>query len=443
MYARPLLVPLLCFGLVSACLDGGVEKPEGADSAEDSGGTDTADSSDTADSTDTAEAVPPCAGETWGALADPDAAIHVRADGSDEGSGSATDPVATLAAALALSRVAGAPDTVFVGPGEFVAGLTLRADDGDGVGDDGLALLGCSTDETTLVADDEDAPLIKIGEATGVSVASLTLSGGRRALWIWSGAEVAVSDVIVDGSTRVGVVVDGVSTVASLEGVEVHDPVPETDSDGVEVGYGVLIDGATVTMTGGGVWGATRLGILADAAILDLSDLTVDGTAPDASGELGRGIQVQSLSTPTLTDVQLTGNTDAGLASIQSFDLVLERVLVDGTLGVAVPDTGEESGDGIVVSQGGDDTDHVDVSYFNATITSCEVTASARAGIVVDETTGVLTDNVASSDNGLTDSGVSLFAQNGAVVSGPDTVVALSEAVSFNWRPVVPDSLSE
>lgn len=406
MHTRLAPCRILLLGMTAACA-GADATPSTTQQAPPPGGSDTGDG----------DPIGPCDDGGWGSLAiDPDLAIHVRATGSRTGTGSPSDPVSGLDEALVLTR-AGTQKTIFVGPGTFATDLSLSGDLGGGTTDDDTQILGCAAGETILQADDADAPVLRITGATGVAVADLTVWEGTRGVQIWGGAEVRLVRLQVLESMRSGVIVSGPETLADLQDVEILDPQATLDDAGVSAAYGLVADGAVVSMTGGGVYRATRVGIFADRADLSLDGVTVEDTAQDGDDLLGRGIHIQDLSQATIEDTELSGNHDAGLSSIQSLSLVLDGVRVDATALADVGDGSTEAGDGIVVSQGGDDLDEYPASTFDTQLSDCTVTGSERAGIVFEAVSvSVLSGNTAGSDNAESQGGNSIYGQNGAEI---------------------------
>jgi len=172
------------------------------------------------DTDDTGEvAVHPCLEGCWADA--PSDALYVCEEGDDAAVGSAEAPLLTIAAAVEASREEDAPRSIRIGGGTYVETLSLYT--AAGTVDDGLSLTGCAAEEAVIQAEDDDAPVIKVSAVDGLSLADLTLKGGRRALWIWQGAQVTVDGVIVEDSTRVGVVIDGSTTLLTADGLEVHD----------------------------------------------------------------------------------------------------------------------------------------------------------------------------------------------------------------------------
>ena len=127
------LLPILVLGCSNAADD---------EVADDNGADD-----DIAADDDTEAATTACGAGDWGFITDPDNSIHVRVGGSDEhGDGSAANPLATLGAALVLSRDRSDNKRIAVGPGEFPTNLnivdnTVDSNDGQAT-DSGLSIEG-------------------------------------------------------------------------------------------------------------------------------------------------------------------------------------------------------------------------------------------------------------------------------------------------------------
>ena len=379
---------------------------------------DTGDDDDAADDDDTAPSGP-CADGVWGLIQDPDSAIHVRADGSDDGDGSAEAPLASVLAAVELAR-AGGGSRIAIGPGTYPTTVSLSGEAGDDPTDSGLVIEGCSSDEVTLEADDAMEPVIKISESTDVRLAGFTTQGGMHALAIWSGATAEVDQVVVRDASRAGVSLAGWDTEVVLQQVQVHDMLADAGADG----YGIEVQEATVTMTGGGVWNARVVGFLATLASVELTGVTVQGTQPAADGSLGRGIQLQEMTIGTIQDAVITDNYDVGLYSILSLELTLQDSTISGTIAGIVPGEDYTTGDGIRITQG---DGAFDPSGLIATLTGNTASGNARAGILIQDITGELTGNTAGGDNGMSEDDLSIYAIGNAVMTGADPYIYLDE----------------
>lgn len=399
-----------------------------ASCTKDPGETDT-DPPDTDDTDDTGVDAGPCA-SGWGAITDTDA-VHVRADGDDAGDGTIDAPVATLDAALVIVR-AGGPKRIAVGPGTFPTSLSLAHDLGAGVSDDGLAIQGCSPEETTFEASDPEAPVLKATAVEGLTLAGFATSGGRRAIWLWQGADVAMSDVTIRGAERLGLCMDGSITALTAENLSVTDTV----SDDGAFGYGISVQGSTIAMTGGEVSGSQGVGIFADFAVVDLDGVTVSGTTADTDGRFGRGVQLQGLTAGTLTNLVLSDNRDAALYASQALDTTVSGLTISSTSAITL-DSGSTTGDGIVITQGDAGEDP---ATYQVTVEDNHIAGSSRAAIVLEGVTAAVSGNVAT-DNGYSVDGTSIVAQDGAVVSGSDAVFVTTSALEVEHTALVVDPL--
>lgn len=356
----------------------------------------------------------------WPSVADP---VYVSVDGLPDGDGSDTDPVDTLAAALAITR-ASATREIAVGPGTFEGGLELGEEaDGAGTTDDGLVVQGCAG-ETTVSAPSGEDPVIRVGSRAEVALADLVLSGGSRSLWAWQEAALELDAVTIADSEGVGAIFAGASVQAT-----------DLSVTGA-AGYGVAVQGASLDWSGGGVTGATGVGVLLHG---DGTDVSLDGleVADTEAGDelLGRGVQAQDYASLAAADVRLSGNADTAIMVVRSV-LTATRLSVEG-VGAATLGDGTETGDGIVLSQGSDGKGLVDPSAFASTIhDSLAISACDRAAIVAADVVVDLADNVASSDNGLTMDGTSFFLQGVATNIGTDPTYTLDAASALTFDDV-------
>lgn len=363
----------------------------------------------------------PCGDGTWGDLTAPTSAIHVRADGDDAADGSLDAPVATLEAALTLSRARSSDKTIFVGPGTYsVTELTITDDAGDGATDDGLTIDACA-DEVTLEAGDDGSPVVRVSAASDVTLARLDLVGGTRSLFIWNGAIVTLHKINIKEGRYAGLVIGGHETLVGGEHNSVSDTSGSSDDLGAEAegGFGIGISGATVNFTQTFVRNARVAGVFVDSDARDggvaFEDLTVEGTSADAEGRYGRGVHAQDVASLTLTDCTLTDNQDAGVFVLQASEVSLIGVAVDATAAGVVPDSDETSGDGIVITSVDETGDLFNPADFDATLDGNTVTTAARAGILLEGVEATADGNSASGD------GEDLVMQGDAIVTGADS----------------------
>lgn len=366
----------------------------------------------------------PCADGGWGYVVDPEQAVHVREDGSAEGDGSRDAPVSSLAEAITLARARGTEQEIAFGPGSFpTARAPLQSDAGGGLSDEGLAIHGCGPDETRLVADWDDEPLIQLVEVEGFQLAGLTLSGGRLTLLASGGASMTLTDLVVTDATLAGIDMEGGDHV--LDDVFVRDVLVEPLSD-VDVGFGILAHNATVTMRGGGVHNATTLGFFADGADLTLTDVVVEDTRPSPDGTFGRGVQLQGFTNADIRGGRIADNADAGVFSVLSYQLDIQGVEVSGVSAGGVPDTSDTTGDGIVLTRG---EGSPNVEGFTATLADNHLSGYSRAGVLIDGMPTTLGENTLSAD-GL---GEGIYVQDNADVTGETEAVIEDAALVINY----------
>jgi hypothetical protein len=424
---------LVMLPLLAACGD---KDDTGADTAPDSPVDTQPDSPvdtgpDTAVDTDLPAdpAIEACGDGTAGFITSPELAVHVWASAEPDGDGSWGHPFQDLSSALDATRLLAESDRrIAVWTGEYEANLRLSAH----AGDDGTVIQGCGMDEVFVDPSDDAAPVVMVSEAQGVTLEGLCTRGGTRNIQIWSDAVVLVHQVRSTDSAQAGIVVHGAATMATLTDVQVHTPIPGADG----LGYGIAIqEGATASISGGSVSGATAVGVFVDDANeVDISDLAISDTVTDASGLYGHGLQVQADTVAVTVDATtFTDNQGAGVFVLQGLGFVLTGSTVDATAAAGIPDSVETTGDGVVISRG---DGNINPATFVATLEGNTISGSARAGLLLDGVTAALSSNVLSGNGYGAD--VAL-AQDSAIFSGTDDVTELAEedALELNLVPLV------
>jgi len=346
------------------------------------------------DKTDSGGASPPCADGAWGLIADPDAALHVsQQQGSASGDGSLSDPLNDLNDALDLLADAGL-SAIAIWPGSYsTETLNILGDAGQG----DTQLQGCSCDEVTVSAQSDDESVILVRDATDFQLAGITLQGGTRALDISGavGSDIRIEDVAVLQSQLAGVVIDGPETIASVQQLQVAQTVASNETS-VELGIGLVIDGASVELYDSSFADSTLVGVLADnAASISFDEVTVSDTQ-QASGQLGRGIQLQGRTSGTISNCHLLDNHDAGLFALLAPDLVLTDNEVDGVGASDLADhKGVTSGDGIVISAADGTKANYDASDYLVSLSGNTVSgwAVGRAGVYLENVHAQLEGN--------------------------------------------------
>jgi hypothetical protein len=396
---------------------------------------DTAPSADDTARGDTGEqVVPPCAdGGGWGYIdpTDPEA-VHVREGGDDEsGTGTAAQPLASVQAALDLTRASAGERIIAVGAGSFELNLTLSRSD------DETTIQGCGPAETVFEGADDEAPVLLVTGSSGITLEGISTRGGTRGIQAWSAATITLHDILVESSRAAGVIIHGNGTVASLEEVYVHGTLSVDDGSG---GYGLAFqEGAEVAMTGGGAYDNTAAGIMvSDVESVALHGVIVEGTLQDRQGRYGRGVMIQDFASSVIIDEgsEIRDNHDAGVFALAPLSFTMSDSTVRGSLASVIPGIEDTSGDAVVVTRG---TDKLDPSLYLAALTGNVIEEFERAGILFDGVTA------AESDNTIAASDLQVVAQGQADVDS-DRVILLDDehALVLNLEPMLtlPPSVS-
>jgi len=407
----------------------------------------------------------------WGAV--PAAGrLYVDPAASSGGDGSLAAPFDTLDAALAESRVSGAL-SIAIASGDLSGTWVLGEDD------TGLEIAGCGRQSTLIEGVEAEQgpngelvlqPAFDVRDpgTANITIRDLGVVAARRALLVQRGAgalgPITVARVDVLQAVRVGVLIDGGSTVAHLDDVVVED----VATDGGDFGWGIAVQtgrqlasefaGPTV-LTNVEVRDVTGLGILADGAFLEVTDSLVTGVLPTASGLLGRGVQMQQFSQGCLDGLEATGNSDAAVflespgRAIYDVDgggdpvvvSVTPIELLDSTLGstsaVTLPG-GEDTGDGLVATHWSPGTPQT-AEEFQVVIDGTEIAGNPRSAMIAETVTASLGTNGIFSKG----SGYPVVAQGGAIVEAigggppPDAPVELGpgQELALDAVPIVLD----
>lgn len=365
---------------------------------------------------DTAAVPPPCADGSWGFVGDPDHAVHVSATaGTSAGDGTATDPVADVATALALVESDASLTALALWPGSHVASIRLGlASDGSSPYQD-LAIAGCGPAESSLTAADDAEPVLTLTEVSGVHLEGLAIEGGTLALHLRGAPDVTIDEVTVRGSRMAGVVIDGPYTVVQASGLVVEQTQAEIlKTSGTSLGIGIVVDQGSLTLDGGSIAGSTYVGLLVNAAAqLSLTGLTVSDTSA-SEGAFGRGIQIQGVDDVSLDTVTVSGCQDAGIFALLPLDFQASDCLVEDIASAAGDGA---SGDGIVIT-GDDGVGEYAASNFAVTLDDNTVarweSGSDRAGFYLENVWAGLAGNDPVDTQ-------EILADERAVLSGSDT----------------------
>lgn len=360
-----------------------------------------------------ARAAGPCAGGGWGDISNPNNAVHVAVDGNDKNDGSSGKPLATLAVALLATR-AGGPQAIAVHPGSFTTNLELYHVVAGSISDDDLVIEGCSPQETTLASGHPGKAVLSYDEVDSLVLRGVELSGGDRALRAFSGANGALTDVVIDGASRAGVVLDE----ATLSFTEVK--ITNTTTSSGSAGWGISVNESTLDWSGGGVDEAVEFGIFAHDSDLTLDDLDVTDIDANASGYLGRGLHMQE-GTADLDDVRFARVHDAAVFGRRVDDATLVGIVDDDTQDGLIPSSSDKAAEGIVMTRAGSTAA---VSNFTVSLEDCDLDNNNRAAVLLDGVTATLDGTTGSGNGGPIPPGWSapavIYYQDSAAVSGPD-----------------------
>ena len=404
--------------------------------------------------------------------------IYADASASEGGDGSAASPFPTLDEAIAEARATGVRSIVLA-PGEYSPGedsgrYTLSNNVADWLDSD-LEIAGCGREETLLVGVEAEEqvgdelvmrlqPVFDItgDTTTGIHVHDLAVVGARRGIIVRLGAgasgPIVLERVDVLDSLRMGVLVDGSTTVAHLLDVLV-DGVESEDGEfgwgiGVQTGMWLLDDVPEPTVLQDVVvTGVQGFGVLADGGWVEITDTEVTDVAK-VDDLLGRGVQLQQWTRGTLEDVTVSGASDASIFlespgrmvspdevhPVEVYDCVLGPTLEASLPGVA----DETAADGLVATQWLDPPSGA--GDYLVVVDGTELVGNPRTHVLADAVTmEVGADNIFGEGTGYP-----LASQGGAVVQGigggepgyPPVVLSGAEALELNREPVVLDDLS-
>lgn len=285
--------------------------------------------------------------------------LHVDAGATPGGDGSFAAPFDGLDGAVEASRSSGERQIVLA-PGDYAGTWLLSGS----LGDNGLDIAGCGVDETLLQGVVRSTPippdqfidrLQPVFDVTGAKTADLSIrdlstDGGRRALIVRDGAgasgPIVLERLDVLDSVRLGVLIDGSTTLVHMTDVRVDGVSPENGNFGwgisVQSGrpVGVAFD-ESLLFSRVDVNDVQGLGVLVDGGFVEFEDVSVQGVQK-AGGVLGRGLQMQNWSAGTLLGLSSFGNSDAAVflespgrpeAGAGPTELPIPILLEDCTLG--------------------------------------------------------------------------------------------------------------
>lgn len=239
---------------------------------------------------DTAASEAPCETLDWGGYSALPQTVHVSADASSGGDGSASAPLQTLGEALERTAGQDAP-VIALWSGTYAGQPDIGPDH------DGLTLIGQCAEEVILdVSGDEGSFGLDIDGASDITLIGLTLTGGPYAALVVEDASVEARDVRVVDNTYVGVF--HISGPLSLSDSLIRDT---WELDPETPGFGLISYGGPLTVTDSTIEGTRGVGVFLDASDTSLERVTLSDTA-------GVGVFAQR-SALSLTDVSVLETT--------------------------------------------------------------------------------------------------------------------------------------
>jgi hypothetical protein len=271
-----------------------------------------------------------CGLGAWAGIDRSGAVVHVARWGSSDGDGSETDPVDSIAGAVALAAD-GAAEVVAVDLGVYVGSLSFSR------AISALRIEGRCAAGVVIEGDDLGSPTVGV-LGGDVTLRNVTLRGGFPASFAGQleggvPTTLALADVIVEDADS-GVVGSGSATRVDLQRVEIRGTrTSALDADG----------GARIVAQQCVIEGARRVGVRArgPGSLLEILDSEVRGTEVD---ELGSGISVVAEDGGSVLGVRLVvaDGTGPGIVARTGGSVVCESctILGNALAGVAALDGG-------------------------------------------------------------------------------------------------------
>jgi len=159
---------------------------------------------------------------------------------------------------------------------------------------------------------------VTLRETTIKDTQSAESGGNGYGIDVYGGADLSLESCQVSGNMAVGLFAEGTGTSVTLRETSITDNLPNANEQG---GYGVeILDGANLSAEECEVSANTAAGIVAydSGTTVMLRETTIQGTLPDAHGEGGYGIRVDSGASVEAQACDIAGNTEAGIIATDS-----------------------------------------------------------------------------------------------------------------------------
>lgn len=306
-----------------------------------------------------------------------------------------------------------------------------------------VAELGATVLATgTVVEDNHEVGVAALNPGSVLELESSEVRGtgaspawpAPRGLSAQDGGTLVATDVLVAGNEGLGLVLNGSSTSAVLDRVEIRDTLPD---EGPGAGRGVDVDQATLTATDLVLDNNREVGLGAfNGAEVELSGLRIAATQPNAEGLGGNGLVVESGASLVAQGLVLEDNHEIGLkvkhegssAELTGLELRATRPLGDGTwgLGLVVGDGArlsladalleDNQAVGLLVDDPGTEVELQDVRVSG---TRAQADGSFGVGLHVGEAAQVVAEGLELEANRL----AGLIATRGALVQLTDSTI--------------------
>ena len=149
-----------------------------------------------------------------------------------------------------------------------------------------------------------------------ISATKLSPEGVGRGIQVWSGAALEARWLVLDGNEDDGLWVGGAGTTVLLEDVTVQRTHPSEEGP---AGRGISVQDGGSLVARRLVLEQNRdtgLQVVQPGTSVELEDVTIRDTRPDADGRSGRGVEVGLGARLAATGLRLEGNRDVGLLAV-------------------------------------------------------------------------------------------------------------------------------
>lgn len=377
----------------------------------------------------------PCPAEGWPEDLPEQGVLYVHPEGTPDAAGTRADPFDSPRAALALSA---AGDVVALAIGTWNEIVHVP---------EGVTLQGACAEGSRLEAEAGPSSIVDVTRG-GVVLRELTIGGGQFGVGIHGRlASARLQSVLVEGATTHGIAVWEGGTL-DAEDVIVRGTLSRPGA--LDLGRGINVEGGSSARLVRAAIERNRdvaIFVAEDGSNLEMTDSVVrDTLAEEASGILGRGLEVELGATATVERVVLERNHSAGIFAGDGAAIEIHDVRVIDTQPAA----------------GVNPVGHGIDGAWDATVTGARVVVqgSAESGVDASEGGQIVLEDLVVRDTGPRGSdgafGRGLSAEGGARLEvrralveashesgvfggGTGTVLVLSDVVVRDTLPQVSD----